>query len=107
MSRWQKFKLQCLLQYEQIIKVSFELIVNLTILQADVLTQIERLYSEFQSHSAVAERARTHEFPLVSNPMIWVSLGNLIIRMMVMQTWMGRDDLKCVKLMMQDLCFPW
>ena len=31
--------------------------------QADVLTQIERLYSEFQSHSA--ERARTHEFPLV------------------------------------------
>jgi len=32
--------------------------------QADVLTQIERLYSEFQSHSA--ERARTHEFPLVS-----------------------------------------
>ena len=28
-----------------------------------MLTQIERLYSEFQSHSA--ERARTHEFPLV------------------------------------------
>ena len=35
----------------------------LTHAQADVLTQIERLYSEFQSHSA--ERARTHEFPLV------------------------------------------
>ena len=29
-----------------------------------MLTQIERLYSEFQSHSA--ERARTHEFPLVT-----------------------------------------
>lgn len=32
--------------------------------QVDVLTQIERLYSEFQSHSA--EHTRKHEFPLVS-----------------------------------------
>ena len=42
----------------------------LTHAQADVLTQIERLYSEFQSHSA--ERARTHEFPLVRTIMYMI-----------------------------------
>ena len=40
-----------------------------------MLTQIERLYSEFQSHSA--ERARTHEFPLVTT-----------VEMIIMQTLM-------------------
>ena len=43
-----------------------------------MLTQIERLYSEFQSHSA--ERARTHEFPLVT-------ITAMMIKQTLMMEW--------------------